>query len=322
MARLIVRRLLLMIPLLLGVTFLTFAIVTLVPGNPVSSLQMNPKARPEDIERIRQNLGLDLPWYERYFAWLGHAAHGDFGLSLVNFTPVSTRLLNVLPNTLLLTGTSLLIALVIAVPLGVTCAVRRNSAFDHIVNIFITAFAAIPTFWLALVMIILFAVKFDQWGLPSLPVSGMQDLRGDGGPFDRIQHLILPATALALVQVAGWTRFIRSSMLETLRQDYIRTADAKGLRPRSVVFGHAFRNALLPLVTLVGLALPELFGGAYLIEYIFAWNGVGRLAFQSAQANDYTMIMGATLMLAFLTMLGNLVADVLYAVVDPRVRYG
>jgi len=321
MAALIVRRLLLMIPLLLGVSFLTFAIVNLVPGSPVSSLQFNPRTRPEDIQRIRHNLGLDRPWYERYFVWLSDVVRGDLGLSLTNSTPVRERLLGVLPNTLLLTGASLALALAVAVPLGVFSAVNRNSLLDHVTTILATAFAAIPAFWLALLLIILFAAKFSEWGLPALPVNGTHDLRGDSGVLDRIEHLILPASALALVQIAGWTRFIRSAMLESIRQDYVRTAEAKGLPRRAVIYSHAFRNALIPLVTLVGLALPELFGGAYLIEQIFAWNGAGRLTFQAAQSSDYTLIMGATLMFAILTMLGNLAADVIYAIADPRIRY-
>jgi peptide/nickel transport system permease protein len=317
----IVRRLLQMIPLLIGVTFLTFAIVSFVPGSPVSSLQLNPRARPEDLERIRHNLGLDRPWYERYFVWLGDLLQGDLGLSLTNFTPVTDRILGVLPNTLLLTATALAIALLVSVPLGVAAAVRHNSVFDHVTTLLVTAFAAIPSFWLALLMIILFSVKFDEWGLPALPAQGMEDLRGETGLLDRIEHLILPASALALAQIAGWTRFIRSSMLETVNQDFVRTARAKGLAERAVVYRHAFRNAMLPLVTLVGLALPELFGGAYLIEQIFAWNGLGRLAFDATQSNDYTLIMGATLLFAVLTMLGNLFADVVYALADPRIRY-
>jgi peptide/nickel transport system permease protein len=317
----VVRRVLQMIPLLMGVTFLTFAIVSFVPGSPVSSMQLNPRARPEDIERIRSNLGLDRPWYERYFIWLGDVLQGDLGLSLTNFTPVSDRIFGVLPNTLLLTGTALTIALAVSVPLGVASAVRHNSLFDHVTTTVLTAFAAIPSFWLALLMIILFAVKFDEWGLPSLPAQGMEDLRGNTGIVDRIEHLILPASALALAQIAGWTRFIRSSMLETIGQDYVRTARAKGLGEQTVIYRHAFRNAMLPLVTLVGLALPELFGGAYLIEQIFAWNGLGRLAFDATQNNDYTLILGATLLFAVLTMLGNLFADVIYALADPRIRY-
>jgi peptide/nickel transport system permease protein len=321
MTALIVRRLLQMIPLLIGVSFLTFAIVNLVPGSPIASLEFNPRTRPEDIERIKHNLGLDRPWYERYFVWLSDVVRGDLGLSLANSTPVRDRLLGVLPNTLLLTGASLAIALALSIPLGVLSAVKRNSLFDHITTILATAFSSIPSFWLALLMIILFAVKFRDWGLPALPVNGTRDLRGESGVLDRIEHLILPASAMALVQIAGWTRFIRSSMLESIRQDYVRTAEAKGLPRRVVLYSHAFRNALIPLVTLIGLAIPELFGGAYLIEQIFAWNGAGRLTYQAAQGSDYTLIMGATLMFAFLTMLGNLIADVVYAIADPRIRY-
>jgi peptide/nickel transport system permease protein len=317
----IVRRLLQMIPLLLGVTLLTFAIINLVPGSPVNHLQLDPRSRPEDVANVRHKMGLDRPLYERYFVWLSYLVRGDLGPSLSNYTPVRDRIFGVLPNTLLLTGTSLALALAVAIPLGVFSAASRNSLFDHVTTILATAFASIPSFWLALLMIILFTVKFSEWGLPSLPVGGMRDLRGPSGPLDRIEHLVMPATALALVQIAGWTRFIRSSMLESIRQDYVRTAQAKGLPRRAVIYSHAFRNALIPLVTLVGLAVPELFGGAYLIEQIFAWNGAGRLTYQAAQDNDYTLIMGATLMFALLTMVGNLVADVLYAIVDPRIHY-
>lgn len=321
MARLIVRRVLQMIPLLIGVSFLTFAIVSLVPGSPLSSLKLNPKMTPEDVARIEHNLGLDLPWYERYFVWMGDALQGDLGLSLTNATPVTERILGVLPNTLLLTATALTLALMVSVPLGILSAVKRGSLFDHVVTFISTAFSAVPSFWLALLMIILFSVKFTEWGLPALPVSGMKDLRGDSGLWDRLEHLILPALALALIQIAGWTRYIRSSMLEAIGQDYVRTARAKGMGERTVIYGHAFRNAAIPLMTLVGLALPELFGGAYLIEQIFAWNGLGRLAVDASRTNDYTMIMGVTLLIAILTMLGNLLSDVLYALADPRIRY-
>jgi peptide/nickel transport system permease protein len=303
------------------VSFLTFAIVNLVPGSPVSGYQFNPRMRPEDIERLQRHLGLDRPWPERYVNWLSDVARGDLGISMTNSTPVLDRIWGVLPNTLLLTATSLILALVIAVPLGIYAAVKQNSLFDHLVTIGSVAAFALPGFWLALLLILLFSVKFGEWGLPSLPVGGMYDLRGDAGFFDRLEHLILPAVSLALVQIAGWTRYIRSSMLEIIRQDYILTARAKGLPDRVVFFGHAFRNAAIPLVTLIGLAIPELFGGAFLIETIFAWNGMGRLTLQAVQSSDYTLIMGTTLMFAALTMIGNLIADVLYAVVDPRVRY-
>jgi peptide/nickel transport system permease protein len=310
-----------MIPLLVGITFLTFAIVNLVPGSPVSAIEFNPRATPADVQRIKENLGLDRPWPERYVNWLADVVRGDLGISLINYTPVADRILNVLPNTLLLTITSLVVALGLAIPLGLQAAARRNSLFDYALNVVTTVLFAMPTFWFGLLLILLFAVQFNTWGLPSLPVGGMRDLRGESGLLDRIQHLILPAVALAGVQLASWTRYIRSSVLEVVRLDFVRTAEAKGLRQRTVLYGHAFRNALLPLVTLVGLTLPDLFGGALLIETIFAWNGIGRLAYDAALSSDYTLIMGTVLMFAVLTLLANLLSDIAYALLDPRIRY-
>jgi len=319
--RFVLQRLIQMVPLLLGITFLTFAIVNLVPGSPIARVEMNPRATPADVERIKENLGLDRPWPERYVYWLGDVIQGDLGISLINYTPVTDRIFNVLPNTLLLTGTSLILALGLAIPLGLRAAVMRNSPFDHTLNVLTTVLFAMPTFWFGLLLILLFAVQFNQWGFPALPVGGTQDLRGESGVVDRIQHLILPAVALAGVQLASWTRYIRSSVLEVIRLDFVRTAEAKGLRQRAVLYGHAFRNAVLPLVTLVGLTLPELFGGALLIERIFAWNGIGRLAYDAALSSDYTLIMGTVLMFAVLTIFANLAADIAYALLDPRIRY-
>jgi peptide/nickel transport system permease protein len=321
MGRYIIQRLLIMIPLLFGITFLIFALINLIPGSPIQVFEFNPRARPADIQNIRENLGLDKPWPLRYFIWVSDLLQGSFGYSLINSTSVMDRIISVLPNTLLLTGTSLFFALLVAVPLGIYSAVKRNSLFDHIVTIGSTAAFAIPVFWLGLLMIILFAVKFREWGLPALPVSGTRDFRGGGGFFDRLEHLLMPAFALAVVQLAGWTRYIRASMLEVIRQDYVRTAEAKGLNSRSVLYIHAFRNAVLPLITLIGLTLPDLFAGAFFIERIFAWNGVGLLTVNALNERDYTLVMGAFTLLAVLTLLGNLLADVLYAVLDPRIRY-
>ena len=309
-----------MIPLLLGVTFLTFALINLIPGSPMLNVRGNPKVRPEDAARIEQQLGLDKPWPERYVTWLGQLARGDLGVSLHNRTPVTTRIMTVLPNTLLLTTSSLVFALLFAVPLGVYAAARHRTWFDHTATIGAVAMFAMPTFWLALLLVIVFSLKFREWGLPALPVGGMVDVRAGGGFFDRVEHLILPATSLGLLQIGVWSSYIRSSMLETLRQDFVRTARAKGLGQRVVVYSHAFRNAFLPLVTLVGLSLPSLFGGAVIIESIFAWNGVGRLTLEAVGRRDYTVIMGTTLMFAVLTMLANLFADVMYAILDPRIR--
>lgn len=321
MARYIVGRILGMIPLMLGITFITFAIVQLVPGSPFSGLAANPRVRPEDIARLEDAYGLNQPWPIQYVRWLGNLARGDLGISLTNYRPVTDRILGVLPNTLLLTATSFVFALGVAIPLGVLSAVRHNSFFDRFVTLGSVASFAVPTFWLALMMQLLFGVKFFQWDLPSLPVAGLYDVRGDRGLGDRLEHLIMPAIALAVVQLAGWIRYLRSSMLEVIHLDFVRTAQAKGLKERAVLYGHAFRNAVLPLVTLLGFSLPEFFAGAYIIERIFAWNGVGLLAFKAATDNDYTLLMGITVLIAGLTLLGNLFADIAYALLDPRIRY-
>ena len=320
MTAFIFRRILQVIPLLIGITFITFAIVNAV-GSPLAEFEFNPRMSAEDIERIKDNLGLNEPFHERYFIWASNVLRGDLGLSLVNSTPVLDRIVNVLPNTLLLSATSFFLALFIAIPLGVYSAVKRNSLFDNVTTVGTVAVFAIPSFWLGLLLLILFAVKFQEWGFPSLPVGGMREQRGESGLWDRIEHLILPSISLALVQLASWTRYIRSSMLEVIRQDYVRTANAKGLRDRAVIFGHAFRNALLPLVTLLGLSVPDLLAGSIFIEQIFAWNGMGRLLLDAVNDSDYTVIMGITLMFSLLTILGNLLADVMYAVLDPRIRY-
>ena len=321
MTKYLVRRLLGMVPLLLGISFLVFALLNLVPGSPTDQYEFNPTIKPEDLERIRENLGLDAPWYERYFIWLGNALQGDFGISFRNYVPVEYAIRSALPNTLLLSLTSLVMALLFAIPVGVYAAVKRNSVFDRVTTVLATAFYSVPTIWLGMMMIILFAVKFNEWGLPSLPVAGPRDLRGESGFWDRVEHLIMPASALALVSLAGWTRYIRSQMLEVIRQDYIRTAQAKGLKERVTIMRHAFKNAVLPLVTLVGLTIPDVFGGALVIENVFGYRGIGQLTIESLQSNDYSVAMACVMMLAFLTVIGNLLADILYGVLDPRVRY-
>lgn len=321
MGRFVIRRLLQVIPLLIGITMLTFAISNLVPGSPLSGLEFNPRTRPEDIERIKANLGLDQPLHIRYLTWASNVARGDLGLSLQHFRPVRSTILDRLPNTLLLTGTALLISLLLAIPVGVYSAVRRNTVFDNASTGIAVAGFSIPTFWLGLMLILLFAVKFREWGLPSLPAGGAQDLRGGGDFVDRMKHLLLPAFALAFVQTAAWTRYIRSQMLEVLSQDYMRTATAKGLRERVVIFRHGLRNAVLPLVTLLGIAIPDLFTGALVIETIFTYPGIGQLAFNAALNKDYPMIMGITLMAGALVIFGNLIADIVYGLLDPRIRF-
>ncbi|HET8524967.1 MAG TPA: ABC transporter permease [Thermomicrobiales bacterium] len=320
----IARRLIQMVPLLIGISVLVFAIANLVPGNPVTDLVVQMEANRElsqaDIDRITAYYGLDQPLYVRYFSWAGNVLQGNLGLSMRTHQPVLRMILHSLPNTLLLTTTAFLLALLFAIPIGVFGAVRRNTWFDHVTTAGAVTGYSVPTFWLALMLLLLFAVKFKQWGFPSLPAGGIYDLRGGGGFGDRIEHLILPAFALAFVQTALWTRYIRSQMLEVLSQDYIRTARSKGLMERLVIFRHGLRNALLPLITLMGLAVPELFGGALIIEQIFNYPGMGQLTFTAAVGHDYPLIMGTVMFAAVLVIIGNLLADVAYSIVDPRVR--
>jgi len=321
MTMFIARRLVQMIPLLLLVTFITFGLINL-GGSPVAGLEINPRVRPEDVARIREQLGLNEPWTTRYFTWLWNLLQGNFGNSLVTGRSVLGLILGAMPNTLLLSGLSLFLAMAIALPIGIYAAVHRNSLFDRGTTVASVAGFSVPSVWLGLLFIIVFAVKARDWGLPyAFPVGGTRELRGESGFLDRVEHMILPVSVLAIPQIAVWTRYVRSSMLEVIRLDYVRTAEAKGLQQRAVLYGHAFRNAMLPLVTLIGLSIPDLFGGAFIVENIFAWPGMGRLAVDAIQRNDHTVVIGVTLFFALLIILGNLIADVLYAISDPRIRY-
>jgi peptide/nickel transport system permease protein len=316
----IARRLLTMIPLILGITLLTFVLANEVPGSPVANLQMNPNARPADVARIKDQLGLDQPLMIRYVQWLSHVLRGDLGLSLTTYRPVSSTIIEKLPNTLLLTGCALLLSLLISVPLGIVTALRHNSYLDRLVIVTSTGGIAVPTFWLGMMMIVIFSVNFQRWGLPSLPSGGMYSLHGGGGFQDRLTHLALPVLALAFVQTAIWLQYVRTQMIEVLRQDYLRVAAAKGLSGRAIVVRHGFRNALLPLITLLALEIPSLFSGAVVIEQIFAWNGIGRLIVDSTMKRDYTVVMGTVLVISAITILANLLADLACLAIDPRLR--
>jgi peptide/nickel transport system permease protein len=322
MGRYLVRRVLAMIPLVLGITLVTFLLATSVPGSPVSRLEFNPNASPADVARIKEQLGLNQPLLIRYVQWLSHVLRGDLGLSLITFRPVSTTIFEKMPATLLLTGTALVLSLLISIPIGIYSATRRNSWFDRLATIATTGGIAVPTFWLGMMLIVLFSVKFREWGLPALPSGGMYSLHGGGGFGDRVAHLALPAIVLAFVQTAIWTSYVRSQMIDVLQQDYIRVATAKGLSNVSVVTRHALLNAMLPLITLLGLDIPALFSGAVVVETIFSWNGVGRLIIDSTMKRDYTVVMGTVLVISMITVLGNLIADLLYTVIDPRLRRG
>ena len=320
MGRYLARRLLMVPLLLLGVTVITFALVHLTPGSPVDDVRLNtPGMRPEDAAIIERTLGLDRPVHTQYLGWLAQLSQGDLGISMTNYRPVRTLILERLPNTLLLTGLSLLLSILVVVPLGILAAVRRNSLLDHLTTLGTGVGHALPAFWVGLLLILFFSVQASSWGMPSLPSGGTQTVPGGGDIGDRLRHLVLPVLTLSFAQLAGWTRYVRAQMLETLGQDYIRTARGKGLRERAVIFGHAFRTSLLPLITLLGLSLPELVGGAALVEAIFSWPGIGNLSVQAAARHDYTLMMGLVVVVALLTLLATLATDILYALVDPRI---
>jgi len=327
MLRYLLRRLLGAIPLILGILTLIFFLMHLAPGDPTSRY-FDPNLSPEVMEQMRQNLGLDQPVHIQYVRWMKSFLTGDFGMSFGHMRPVAQILPEVLWNTLQLTLVSLFIIFGLGMLIGIFQAVRQYSWADNLLTFVALFFYSMPGFWLALMLILLFSLKASQWGWPiQLPASQMT---GGGyefmGPLAQIQnrlaHLLLPSLALGVGSAAGVARFMRGSMLEVIRQDFVRTARAKGLEERVVIFKHALRNALLPMITLLGLTLPFLFSGAVLIEVIFAWPGMGRLIVDAVFQRDYPLIMASSFVIAVLVILGNLLADVLYAVVDPRIRTG
>jgi peptide/nickel transport system permease protein len=317
----VTRRIVISVPVLLGVTLITFLLLHAAAGNFVPGLEQNPTLSPADVARVRASLGLDAPLYLQYLGWLGGVLHGDLGRSLLDGTPVTGHILERLPNTLELTAAAMLIALVVAIPLGLTGALRRGSALDHAVTLLSVIGVSVPAFWLGLVLVLVFSVQLHSWGLPFLPASGAYSTIGGGDPLDRLAHLVLPAFVLSLGYIAIWSRYVRSSMLEVLSQDYVRTARAKGMSERRVLYVHALRNALVPMVTLLGFELPGLLSGAAVIEIVFGWPGIGRLALERALSYDYTVVLGLATFSGVLVIAGNLLADVLYAVLDPRIRH-
>ena len=318
----LLRRVLATIPVVIGVTVVTFVVMHIAAGSYVPGLDLNPNLKPEDQEAIKRYLGLDRPLHEQYLTWIAGVAHGDFGRSMIDGSLVSSHIGDRLPNTLELTVTAILMGVLISIPLGVTGALRRGSKLDHALTTLSVGGFAVPGFWLGLMLILVFSVQLQAWGMPFLPSGGvMTPGTGGGDLLDRIVHLIMPATVLSFVYLSIWSRFTRSSMLEVLAQDYVRTARAKGMSERRVVYLHALRNAVIPLVTLVGLELPSLVAGGLIVEVVFSWPGIGKLLYERALATDYSTVLGITMFAALLVVLGNLLADVLYAWMDPRIRY-
>ena len=323
MLRYVAKRLVIMIPLLLGITLISFVVIHLAPGEPTGlQAEFNPKITKEARERLRAYYNLDKPLYVQYALWLKKVAVLDFGTSFSpDGRPVVDKIMERIPITLLINLLSMLLIIAVAVPLGVYSATRQGSVGDQLSTVFVFVGYATPTFWLALLLMMLFGVKLG-W----LPISGIRSLVGfetlslAGKFLDHARHLILPVMVSAFGGLAGLSRYMRSSMLEVIRQDYITTARAKGLSERTVVYKHALRNALLPFITLLGLSVPGLIGGSVIFETIFSIPGMGQLFFYSVMARDYPVIMGILVIGAVLTLAGNLLADMAYAVADPRIR--
>ncbi len=334
MTRYIIRRLLQAIPILLVTSILVFAMIQISPNNPLSELQNNPNISPEDLLRLENEMGLNDPLPLKYGKWLGTMLVGNWGASLVTNRPVLTEIGDRFPNTLYLSGIAFLLALAIAVPIGIVSAVRQYSIFDHVMTTIAFMGQSIPIFWFGLILIIVFSVNMQNpWAgtplfphpppLPLFPGGGMTTL-SEGAPdplIDRIWHLVLPVAMLSLYQLAQYVRYMRAGMLDVLRMDYVRTATAKGLRYRAVILRHALKNAAIPLVTIIALELPGLFNGALFTETIFSWPGMGRLFFDSATRGDYPVEMGVLMISATLIILFNLTADVVYGFLDPRIHY-
>jgi len=317
------KRILFMLPLLIGITVITFGVIHLTPGEPVEmQVAMNPKVSAETRERLRKFYELDKPLHIQYYRWVSRLAHLDFGNSFSpDGRPVAVKIRERLPITIKLNVIALILEFALAIPIGVMAATNRDTPLDRWTTVFVFLGFATPLFWLSLILMYLFGIKLG-W----LPISGLQSLGYENHGFlwrswDMAKHLILPIGVATFGSLAGLSRYMRSGMIDTLGQDYITTARAKGLSERTVVYKHALRNALLPVITLLGLSVPGLIGGSVIFESIFSIPGMGQLFYQGVMARDYPLVMGILVIGAVLTLFGNLLADVGYALADPRIRH-
>ena len=318
----ILKRLVMMVPLLFGITVISFGVMHLAPGEPIDlATDLNPKANKEMKDRLRRYYGLDKPVHVQYYNWLKDILVLDFGNSFApDGKPVLKKIRESIPKTITINVLSMFFIFLIAVPIGIMSATHQYSFMDKLTTVFVFLGFAAPTFWLALLLMILFGVK-----LGILPISGWSSLQTEGFTavekfLDVSKHLILPVFISSFGGLAGISRYMRGNMLEVIRQDYILTARAKGLKERTVIYKHALRNALLPVITIIGFSIPALIGGSVIFETIFAIAGMGMLFYTSVMSRDYPVIMGILVIGAILTLIGNLVADVSYALADPRIR--
>ncbi|MDR1530990.1 MAG: ABC transporter permease [Clostridiales bacterium] len=320
MGKYIRKRLLQSVPIVFGITLLTFLIMKLAPGGPLAHM-INPRTTAEALLRAQEAMGLNRPILVQYWSWLTQLLQGNFGYSTYyTGQPVIALILQRLPATLLLTCSAFVISFVVGIPLGVYSATHKYSPGDYGLTLFSFIGISVPSFFFGMGLIYIFAVQLGWF-----PTSGYGSPTFSGNAFQlflhRLRYLVMPMLAMSLANLATVTRFTRSSMVETLNQDYIRTARAKGLAEKAVIYKHALKNSLIPVITIFGLSIPNLFGGAYITEKVFGWPGLGLLGVSAINNRDYSILMGLTLFTAILVLVGNLVADILYSFVDPRIRY-
>ena len=323
MATYALRRVLQTIPILFIISILLFLMVRAAPGGPLTAARRNPNISKEQIEAMEEKLGLNDPLPVQYGRWLSGMLQGEMGDSIKFRRPVSDMIAERIPNTLTLVGASFFVTLLLAIPIGILSARKPYSTFDYAMTTVTFIGQAIPVYWLGLGLIVVFYVllKNPFTGDPLFPVGGMNSRGQEGNPLDTLWHLVLPVSALSLGWIAWYSRFLRSSMMDVLHEDYIRTAKAKGLADRGVHYKHALQNAILPLVTLIALDLPSLFAGALFVETIFSWPGMGRLFWDAAKGRDYPVLLGVVMITATLIIVCNIIADLAYGWLDPRGKY-
>ncbi|MGL5558265.1 MAG: ABC transporter permease [Paraclostridium dentum] len=309
----IIKRLLNMIPMLFFITIISFILMHLAPGDPLQAY-ISPDMNVEDIERIRESLGLNDPIIVQYFKWLFNTIQGNLGYSMVNSKPVLDLILERLGPTILLSGSALIISIMISIPVGLISGYKKNSIIDKVLNVVSYIGISIPSFWFAMMLIYVFSIKLNIF-----PSVGMRTI-GVDTTLDLINHLILPVTVLSFYNLSVYIRYIRSSTIEQLKQDYVTTQYAYGASTKDILFKHVLKNTLLPVITIFGMSLPSIFTGAFITETIFGWPGMGQLGVNAIFGYDYPVVMGITLFSSAMLIIGNLIADILYAIVDPRIK--
>lgn len=320
----VLRRIIQSIPILIGISILIFLVVQLAPGSPIDRFR-NPRVPPEQIQNMVRLYGLDRPLIEQYFHWIIAFVQvwriDAWGYSFIDGQPVLKNITDRIPATMLLMGSALVVTIIVSIPIGILAAVRQYSWTDKVITTFATIGYAMPSFLLGIYVLYFGGVVLYEWFGWGFPLFGRQTLGGDGNPADIAYHLVLPVTSLAIQSIAAFSRYLRASMLDVMRQDYVRTARAKGADGRRVIGRHALRNALIPIITLIGLSIPSLISGAVITETIFSYPGLGSLTITAISQSDYPTIYATAMLAGIFVILGNLVADILYGVVDPRIKY-